>query len=99
MSRYGKMGKYKHRSGGPPRDSVIGTVRPAAPKELTQVQQERQAALRGQPGYVTYEDFIADCRNHIDDPVGAGTGLSSHFTVNEDPRMVTSSGCHDRIFD
>ena len=97
MSRWGKMGKHKTGTGG--LGSVIGTIRPAAPKLLTQREQEREAALRHEPGYISYADFLADCRQHLADPIIVGTGLKgAHYTVNEDPRLVTSSGCYDSVW-
>ena len=94
MSRFGPRGKYGNRSVGP--SSVIDTVRahpaPAAIKVLTPREREREAAMQGKTGYLTYGEFIADCRNHLDDPVIVGTGLKgAHYTVDEDPRMVRSS--------
>jgi hypothetical protein len=100
VSRFGKLGKHGNKAGGPA--SVIDSVRLRTasdlPKVLTPLELERKAAAQGKPGYVSYADFIADCRQHLDDPVGAGTGLSSHFTVDEDPRMVRSSGCNDSVW-
>ena len=100
MSRFGPRGKYGNRAVGP--TSILETVRArpasAVPKVLTPLEQERKAAAQGKPGYISYADFIADCRQHLDDPVGAGTGLKSHFTVDEDPRMVRSSGCNDSVW-
>src|ERR1700730_6666319 len=100
MSRYSRLGKFGTK-GAP--SSIIDSVRvrPPAPaaKVLTQREKEHEAAAHGEPGYQTYEAFIADCRQHLSDPVGAGTGLRSHFTVYEDRGMVTSSGCYEKLFD
>jgi hypothetical protein len=63
-----------------------------------QREQEREAALQHKPRYVTYRDFLDDVRRHIDDPVRAGTGLTSSFVVDEDPRMIRATGMHEKLF-